>query len=117
MILICKDVLNAEKEKIELGPKANYYIKDVISGRDTDGAYMIGVFEGSGRFDMDFTWDQITLILDGELDITDRETGECKAAKKGDIYYVTKGSKMTFNSSGYKELYITHPPWRSSPSG
>lgn len=107
---VFRNALGAKKKRFDLGPDAKFTLGDVITSKDSFGAFYVGMFEGSGRFDVDYTYDEIALILQGELELINKETGEKKTLTKGDVFLMNKGSKTTFNSpKGYKELFITHP--------
>jgi ethanolamine utilization protein EutQ (cupin superfamily) len=111
VLLVFKNVLDTKTEKVDLGKGAAFAIKDVLTPKDSFGSFSAGIFEGKGKFDLDYTFDEIALILEGKLELTDRETKQTKVLQKGDIFHITKGSKITFNSPGYKEFYICHPPF------
>lgn len=104
-------MLDTKTEKVDLGKEANFATKDVLTPKDSFGSFSAGIFEGSGKFDLDFTFDATGLILEGKLELTDRETKQTKVLQKGDMFHITKGSRITYNSRGFKEFYIDHPPF------
>ncbi|KAM3065006.1 hypothetical protein ACMFMF_011476 [Clarireedia jacksonii] len=48
----------------------------------------------------EYTYHEMKIIVDGEFDISD-ETGQKVHAKKGDVFYFPKGSKITFTTESF----------------
>jgi ethanolamine utilization protein EutQ (cupin superfamily) len=77
----------------------NAWLGDVFSSEDPDKTITCGFFrlENSKALDYDYTYDEMKLIVDGEFVITD-ETGARHHARKGDVFYFRKGSKIRFET-------------------
>jgi uncharacterized cupin superfamily protein len=48
----------------------------------------------------EYTYHEMKIIVDGEFEISD-ETGKKVHAKKGDVFYFEKGSKITFTTETF----------------
>ncbi|PWN50098.1 hypothetical protein IE53DRAFT_387634 [Violaceomyces palustris] len=68
-----------------------------------------GVYEQK-KFDkvLNFTYkyDELKLVLEGELHVKDVGTGETVIAKKGDVLNIAKGAELDFSSPDYAKVYF-----------
>ena len=66
-----------------------------------------------GSFPWEFSYDEIQIVLEGELHIGTPEG--TRIATPGDIMYVPKGSRITFGTPSWtKFVYVTFPAdWES----
>ena len=65
-----------------------------------------GVFNGSKS-----RYDEIMLVLEGEADVSDRDTGQTFHILKGDCFLAKIGSRVTLRVKDYlKFWYVAHPP-------
>lgn len=87
---------------------ANVRLKDVITSRD--GSPMAAGYMAleKGGFPWTLTYDEIDIILEGELVIT-RGT-ERVSGKTGDVIFIPKGSSIEFGTpSSVSFVYVTFP--------
>lgn len=92
------------------GPPAGMEVKtgDVVTG--DDGAPMAAGYMTltKGDFPWTLTYDEIQIVLEGEL----RLGGDAgnKVGHPGDVFYVPKGSSITFGTPNWtKFIYVTFP--------
>ena len=81
----------------------NAWLGDVFSSEDADKTITCGFFRmesSDAPLDYDYHYEEMKLIVDGEFVITD-ETGAQHHAKKGDVFYFRKGSKIRFETPSY----------------
>jgi uncharacterized cupin superfamily protein len=81
----------------------NAWLGDMYSSEDPDKTITCGFFRlenSDAPLDYDYTYEEMKLIVDGEFIITD-ETGMQHHAKKGDVFYFRKGSKIRFETPSY----------------
>lgn len=79
-ISLFKEARNTPLQKVpELplaSPDCGFFANDILTAKNSCAAYASGIAElKSGRFDWDYNYDEIALVLDGELISTDKETG------------------------------------------
>jgi len=89
-------------------PGTNVRLKDVITSGD--GAPMAAGYMAleQGEFPWTLTYDEIDIVLEGELVIT--RGMEMVRAGLGDCIYIPKGSKITFGTpSSVRFVYVTYP--------
>mgnify|MGYP000847193982 FL=1 len=97
------------------GPKPGQQVRtgDVVTSDDGSpmAAGYMTLTEGS--FPWEFSYDEIQIVLEGELHIGTPEG--TRIAKPGDIMYVPKGSTITFGTPSWtKFVYVTFPAdWES----
>ena len=61
-----------------------------------------------GSFPWSFTYDEVQIVLEGELHLGG-DAGD-KIGRPGDVFYVPKGSKITFGTPSWaKFVYVTFP--------
>ncbi len=88
--------------------KANVRLKDVITsgnGSPMSSGYMA---LDKGEFHWTLTYDEIDIVLEGELVIT-RGTQVIKG-NPGDTLYIPKGSEITFGTPSHvRFVYVTYP--------
>lgn len=89
-------------------PGANVRLKDVITSRD--GAPMAAGYMTMerGEFPWTLNYDEIDVVLEGELVITRGE--EQVRGKPGDCIFIPKGSKISFGTPSFARfVYVTYP--------
>lgn len=89
-------------------PGTNVRLKDVITSQD--GSPMAAGYMAldKGEFSWTLTYDEIDIILEGELVIT-RGTEVARAAP-GDMIFIPKGSSITFGTpDNVRFVYVTFP--------
>lgn len=89
-------------------PGTNVRLKDVISS--SDGSSMAAGFMAldQGEFPWTLTYDEIDIVLEGELVITRGNTSV--HANPGDIIFIPKGSSITFGTPGkVRFVYVAFP--------
>ena len=97
------------------GPKPGQQVRtgDVVTSDDGSpmAAGYMTLTEGS--FPWEFSYDEIQIVLEGELHIGTPEG--TKIATPGDIMYVPKGSTITFGTPSWTRfVYVTFPAdWES----
>ena len=97
------------------GPKPGQQVRtgDVVTS--DDGSPMAAGYMTltEGRFPWEFSYDEIQIVLEGELHIGTPEG--TRIATPGDIMYVPKGSTITFGTPSWtKFVYVTFPAdWES----
>ncbi len=87
---------------------ANVRLKDVVTS--ADGAPMAAGYMAldRGEFPWTLTYDEIDVVLEGELVITRGE--EQVRGGPGDTIFIAKGSSITFGTpSGVRFVYVTFP--------
>ena len=92
MASVLPNAVAAKLERLEI-PNVEFYSKEVvnvpqaISGGFTEfkkGELVTGEIEH----------DEIALVLEGELEIKDEIKGTVQHARKGDVFYFSKGAKL-----------------------
>lgn len=89
-------------------PGANVRLKDVITSRD--GAPVAAGYMAMerGEFPWTLTYDEIDVILEGELVITRGD--EQVRGGPGDCIFIPKGSKISFGTPTFARfVYVTYP--------
>lgn len=89
---------------------------DVVTG--DDGSPMAAGYMTitQGSFPWTFTYDEVQIVLEGELHLGDDGGG--RIARAGDVCYVPKGSQITFGTPTWARfVYVTFPAdWDSGVS-
>lgn len=81
---------------------------DVVTG--ADGAPMAAGYMTitRGSFPWTFTYDEIQVVLEGELQLGG--DGGNRVGRPGDVFYVPKGSRITFGTPTWARfVYVTFP--------
>lgn len=89
-------------------PGANVRLKDVITSRD--GAPVAAGYMAMerGEFPWTLTYDEIDIVLEGELVITRGQ--EQVRGGPGDTIFIPKGSKISFGTPTFARfVYVTYP--------
>lgn len=94
-------------------PGTNVRLRDIITSGD--GAPMAAGYmsldapaHGAGEFPWTLTYDEIDIVLEGELIIT--RGGEQIRGGPGDVFFIPKGSAITFGTpSQTRFVYVTFP--------
>ncbi len=84
-------------------PDVNAWLGDVFSSQDTDKTITCGFFRleaSEAPLDYEYTYEEMKYIVDGEFVITDEE-GTRHHAKRGDVFYFRKGSKIRFETPSF----------------
>ena len=89
-------------------PEMNVRLKDVING--ADGSTMAAGYMAleKGEFPWTLTYDEVDVVLEGELVIT--RGGESVHARAGDTIFIPKGSSITFGTPEHvRFIYVAFP--------
>ncbi len=89
-------------------PDQEVRVKDVITTED--GSPMAAGYMSltAGSFWWDFTYDEMQIVLEGELHLGG--DGGDRVGYPGDIFYIPKGSRITFGTPSWtKFVYVTFP--------
>jgi ethanolamine utilization protein EutQ len=89
-------------------PGTNVRLKDVITS--VDGSTMAAGYMAleKGEFPWTLTYDEIDIVLDGELIITRNNTAV--HGKPGDVIFIPKGSNITFGTPNMTRfIYVAFP--------
>ncbi len=75
------------------------FLKDLGASSDTEKPLTCGLFRmDKGKpLDYSYTYHEFKIMLEGQMTLVD-EAGERFDARPGDIFYVAKGSKVSFSS-------------------
>lgn len=89
------------------GP-ANVRLKDVVTSRDASPMSAGYMSLEKGGFPWTLTYDEIDIILEGELVIT--RGSESISGRQGDVIFIPKGSSIVFSTpSVVRFVYVTFP--------
>lgn len=95
--------------------RVNVQLKDVITS--SDGSPMSSGYMSleQGEFRWQLTYDEIDIILEGELVIT--RGNQAVRGKPGDLIFIPKGSEITFGTPDHvRFVYVTYPAdWKNTP--
>jgi ethanolamine utilization protein EutQ len=89
-------------------PEMKVRLKDVITS--ADGSSMAAGYMAldKGEFPWTLTYDEVDVVLEGELVIT--RDGKSVHARAGDTIFIPKGSKITFGTPDYvRFIYVAFP--------
>jgi ethanolamine utilization protein EutQ len=89
-------------------PGTNVWLKDVIVTQDRSpmGAGYMSLDKGEMQWTL--TYDEIDIVLEGELVIT--RGSEQVRGKAGDVIYIPKGSSITFGTPSWTRfVYVVFP--------
>jgi uncharacterized cupin superfamily protein len=82
----------------------NAFLGDIASSEPLDPTAPISAgfyrLEKGTPLVYEYTYHEMKIIVDGEFEISD-ETGKKVHAKKGDVFYFEKGSKITFTTETF----------------
>lgn len=83
-------------------PDVNAFLLDVFTSQNQEKPITCGFFrmETGKPLSYTYTYDEMKIIVEGEIWITD-ETGHQDRAVAGDVFYFPKGSRITFESPSY----------------
>jgi ethanolamine utilization protein EutQ (cupin superfamily) len=83
-------------------PATQAFLADVQTSNDTVKPITCGFFrmEKGPALVYDYNYEEMKIIVEGEMIIAD-ETGQSVEARPGDVFYFTKGSRITFSSPTY----------------
>lgn len=89
-------------------PGTNVWLKDVVVAQDRSpmGAGYMSLDKGEMQWTL--TYDEIDIVLEGELVIT--RGSEQVRGKAGDVIYIPKGSNITFGTPNWTRfVYVVFP--------
>jgi ethanolamine utilization protein EutQ len=89
-------------------PGTNVRLKDVVTA--ADGSSMAAGYMSldRGEFPWTLTYDELDIVLEGELVIT--RNGTSARAKAGDLIFIPKGSDITFGTPSHvRFVYVAFP--------
>ena len=89
-------------------PGTNVWLKDVVVTQDRSpmGAGYMSLDKGEMQWTL--TYDEIDIVLEGELVITRGSDQVC--GKTGDVIYIPKGSSITFGTPNWTRfVYVVFP--------
>ncbi len=90
------------------GDAANVRLKDVVTSTDCSPMASGYMTLEKGEFPWTLTYDEIDIILEGELVIT--RGSEIVRGSAGDIIFIPKGSSITFGTPNrVRFVYVTFP--------
>ena len=90
-------------------PGDKVFISDVVTLEESP-RLMFGIMEmkEGSSFDWTLTYDEVDYIIDGTLEII--VDGKTSSASKGDIIFIPKDTKVTFNTPDEARfMYVTYP--------
>ena len=89
-------------------PGADVRLKDVITSDDRTPMAVGYMSLARGEFPWTLTYDEIDIVLEGELVIT--RGAEVVRGRPGDVIFIPKGSSITFATpSSTRFVYVTYP--------
>jgi len=92
----------------ESGQGANVRLKDVITSLDDSPVAAGYMTLEKGSFPWTLSYDEIDIILEGELVIT--RGNEVVQGGAGDVIFIPKGSSIVFSTPGkVRFVYVTYP--------
>lgn len=90
------------------GDVANVRLKDVITSADRSPMASGYMTLEKGEFPWTLTYDEIDIVLEGELIIT--RGNESVRGSTGDVIFIPKGSSITFGTPNrVRFVYVTYP--------
>ena len=90
-------------------PGDKVFISDVVTLEESP-RLMFGIMEmkEGSSFDWTLTYDEVDYIIDGTLEII--VDGKTSSASQGDIIFIPKDTKVTFNTPDEARfMYVTYP--------
>lgn len=108
MIGVLPNAVETRLERQEI-PNVEFSFKDVAK---VPNAILGGFTEFKGELAMpELPFDEIVLMLKGELEVKDLTNGKIQTVRQGDIFYFSKGTKLSLVAkSPAKWWYVYHPP-------
>jgi ethanolamine utilization protein EutQ (cupin superfamily) len=78
------------------------FLEDFAVSEDNDKPITCGLFrlESGKALTYEYTYHEMKLIIDGELEISD-DSGQKVTATAGDLFYFPKGSVITFSTPSF----------------
>jgi len=97
------------KAQSEFKPKllaqGNVFLEDIYTSDKIDAVKPISAgfyrLEKGEPLVYTYTYHEMKIVVEGEYQITDGETGQSVTAKPGDVFYFEKGSTITFTTPDY----------------
>ena len=94
MATVLPNVIDTKLERQEI-PDVEFYWKEVVNiPQAISGGF--SEFKKGELVTGEIPHDEIALILEGELEIKDEIKGTVQTARKGDVFYFSKGAKLSF---------------------
>jgi len=92
MVTVVPNAFSTKLDKQDI-PNVEFSYKDVAS---VPQAISGGFTEFKGEVTLpELPYDEIVLMLEGELEIKDATGGKVQIARKGDVFYFSKGAKLS----------------------
>ncbi|GFP36034.1 ethanolamine utilization protein EutQ [Candidatus Hakubella thermalkaliphila] len=89
-------------------PGQNIGLTDLITEKDSSPMAAGIMCWDKASFPWTLNYHEIDIVLDGQLDIT--IDGRTYSGKRGDVFYIPKGSSITFGTPTFvKFFYVTYP--------
>jgi ethanolamine utilization protein EutQ (cupin superfamily) len=113
MLKLYEDAGKKKGKKVEFGSDAEQYLLDLFEGL---GSIAVGKFESKpGSWEEDQMYEEVIFMIDGEVTVKDRETGEEISAKAGDAIFVSYSKLRYTTKTGCKMWFVSYPPWKANP--
>ncbi|WP_219996637.1 cupin domain-containing protein [Paenibacillus sp. tmac-D7] len=98
---VVKEAIKSEKPSMGV-PDTKAFLVDTLTSANPEKTITSGFFrmEKSKPLSYTYTYDEMKIIVEGEIWITD-ETERTVKGIPGDVFYFEKGSEITFNSPDY----------------
>jgi ethanolamine utilization protein EutQ (cupin superfamily) len=85
--------------------------KDAIASPNTE-KMAVSYYEvepGAPEMNIEMPFEEIDIVIEGSATLSD-ETGRTYILEKGDVFSITKGTRISFSSkAGFKGIAIIHP--------
>lgn len=107
LILVRGDTVKCERFDHK-NPGCNVHLKNIVETNESPnmGAGFM-TFEKTS-FNWELCYEEFEYIIEGNLSIT--INGKTYNGKAGDVFFIPKNSKITWNSQGYAKIfYVTYP--------
>ncbi len=85
------------------GEVAAAYLQDFAVSEDVEKPITCGLFrlEAGKAMTYTYSYHEMKLVVDGEFEITDEQSGQTVVATAGDLFYFSKGSTITFATRNF----------------
>ncbi|EIM90571.1 uncharacterized protein STEHIDRAFT_117908 [Stereum hirsutum FP-91666 SS1] len=101
--------------KVETGKYS--FLDDLYTTDDTEKPMSGGIFiyeKSPEDFEYTYSYDELKIMLEGEMTLKDKATGEVKLVKAGDVVKIPKGTTVLFNSpTSGKAFYVGQRAYRA----
>ncbi len=115
------ETIPSNTEGLHSNMRSKWRQVDLINSVDTNLMVVCGIAEHTVEdvYECHFWYNQLALILDGEMVIQDMDNGEVYKAHRGDLYYWTPGHRHR-HGGVFRAFFIKTPVptrWVSTPNG